>query len=286
MKRSNKAPARPFATKPTLSPAQRLAAEEAPYEGSLTSDDRRAAEVLIKHLFAPAHHRIDRLEYGAAYKLAGGAVGGDIVDVYHFDNGSVAFSIADISGKGAQAAIHAALVKYGIRCFCSTGLTPESALRALDRVYLENMSFERAESFASVFLGIFDDSRRSLTYASAGHEPVVLVQPGTAPYVLPPTAPLIGIFDDQHHLFKQGFVDTSPGTLLVATTDGVTEARSRDGGFFGMERLVQAIARNAERSPTELVAELLREVEDFAGNSLHDDVAAFAVRILPPPPGS
>ncbi|MFN2450592.1 MAG: PP2C family protein-serine/threonine phosphatase [Candidatus Baltobacteraceae bacterium] len=280
MKRTHKASLRPITTEPTLSPAQRLAADEAPYEGSFTDEDRRAAEVLIKHLFAPAHHRIDRLEYGATYRLAGGAVGGDIVDVYHFDNGSVAFSIADISGKGAQAAIHAALVKYGIRCFCSSGLTPESALRALDRVYLENMSFERADSFASVFLGVVDESRRSLTYSSAGHEPVVLMQPGTAPRVLAPTAPLIGVFDDQHHLFKQDFVDAYPGTLVVATTDGVTEARSRDGSFFGMERLVEAVARNGERSATALVEDILSEVEEFAENSLHDDVALVAVRIL------
>lgn len=139
VKPSKKVVTRPFVAEPVLSPAQRLAADEPPYEGSLTDEDRRAAEVLIKHLFAPAHHRIDRLEYSVAYRLAGGAVGGDIVDVYHFDNGSVAFSIADISGKGAQSAIHAALVKYGIRCFCSSGYSGERAACARSSVFRKHV---------------------------------------------------------------------------------------------------------------------------------------------------
>lgn len=106
------------------------------------------------------------------------------------------------------------------------------------------------------------------------------MQPGEQPRVLAPTAPLIGIFDDQQHLFKQGFVETCPGTLLVATTDGVTEARSSDGGFFGMDRLLDTIAKNANQSPTVLIKNLIEEVQTFAGHKLQDDVAAFAVRII------
>lgn len=135
---------RPIATEPTLTPTERLAHGEPPRDEHFSAEDRQAAEVLIKHLFAPPLHRINGVEYATAYRLAQGAVGGDIVDVYHFDNGNVAFSIADISGKGAQAAIHAALVKYGLRCYASEGLTPERVLRSLDRVYLENNAFERS----------------------------------------------------------------------------------------------------------------------------------------------
>lgn len=273
---------RPLPTEPELTPPQALA----PYDGAqraiITPEERAAAEVLIRHLFAPSSHPIDGLEYGAAYALAEGAIGGDIVDVYHFDNGNVALSIADISGKGAPAAIHAALVKYGLRCYVSEGLTTERVLRSLDRAYIENNAFERTESFASVFTAIVDQDRRSLTYASAGHEPVLLARPGKALEVLSPTAPLIGVFDDQHHLFKQRQIPIEPGTVIFATTDGVTEARSPDRALYGMERLVAAVERELPSavSMNDLIGRVLGDVNDFTAGRFYDDIAVLAVRIF------
>src|SRR5579872_4061981 len=155
-----------------------------------------AASVLIAHLFAEGDHDIPGVSYAVAYRLAEVHSGGDIVDVYGFDNGSVALSIADISGKGTQAAVHAALIKYGLRAYASHGLTPERTMRAMDRLYLENSTFENVESFASVFLGIVDPKRRALTYSSAGHDAVILVHPHLSAKLLGPTAPVIGVFDD------------------------------------------------------------------------------------------
>lgn len=270
---------RPLVTEPTLTPAQRLAATEQVRETPFTDDDRQAAEVLIRHLFAHDERRIDRVEYDVAYKLSAGAVGGDIVDVYHFDNGNVLLAIADISGKGAQAAIHAALVKYGLRCYASSGLTAERVLRSLDRAYVENNAFERTESFASVFLAIVDADRRSMAYSCAGHEPVFLRRPGGETRVLVPTAPLIGVFDDQHHLFTQKVVDLEPCTLIVVTTDGYTEARSPDGTFFGMDRLRASIDRYADLPVSEIVATLMDDVDRFTAGGLRDDIALCAFRI-------
>ncbi|HTU70164.1 MAG TPA: PP2C family protein-serine/threonine phosphatase [Candidatus Baltobacteraceae bacterium] len=274
--------ARPLVTEAVLSPAQKLAAQEPPAAAHLSEQERAAAELLIRHLFATSEHRIDGVEYHAAYALAEGAVGGDIVDVFHFDNGNVALSIADISGKGAAAAVHAAVVKYGLRCYASEGLTAERVLRSLDRVYIENNAFERTESFASVFVGILDRDRRSLAYASAGHEPVMLCRPGAALEVLHPTAPLIGVFDDQNHLFKQRHIEIEPGTILVLTTDGATEARSPGGELFGMERLAAAVS-HAVRSATTMeyvVGAVMREVERFCDGRLRDDIAVLAVRVF------
>lgn len=273
---------RPVLADPELTPAQRLAAEEPGAPDTLSAEDRRAAEVLIRHLFAPISHRIDGLEYDVAYALADGAVGGDIVDVYHFDNGNVALAIADISGKGSAAAIHAALVKYGLRCYASEGLTAERVLRSLDRVYVENNAFERTESFASVFLAIIDRDRRAITYACAGHEPVFLYRPGRGIEILQPTAPLIGIFDDQHHLFKQRQIEIEPGTVLVLTTDGVTEARNADGELFGMGRLLDAITSTLPHAVAmrDVTDGILHAVEHFSAHRLHDDIAILAARVF------
>jgi serine phosphatase RsbU (regulator of sigma subunit) len=239
-----------------------------------------AAEILIEHLFANTDARIPGITYAVAYRLAEEFIGGDIVDVYHFDNNSVAFSIADISGKGARAAVHAALIKYGLRAFSSHGLAPERALRSLDRLYLENNNFEQNESFATVFFGLIDPKRKVMTYASAGHEPVIVVQPDGNVEVLAPTAPLIGVFDDQHHLFTQDVVTLSPGALFVATTDGVTEARNSAGEMFGMERFIEVVTVNFQADLKRLIHVVIDEAQAFSGGRLVDDMAIMAARFL------
>jgi len=239
-----------------------------------------AAKVLVEHLFAQNDVIIPGISYAVSYKLAEGPTGGDIVDLYHYDNDSIACSIADISGKGPHAAVNAALIKFGLRAYSSEGLTPERVIRAMDRLYLENNSFEKAESFASVFFGIVDPTRRLMTYTNAGHEPVLIVFPDGRAQVLQPTAPLIGVFDDQHHLFKQAFVYLPAGTLFVGATDGVTEARSPDGEFFGMDRFVAVAVANRLLPATELVQTIMDVVQAFCHGKRADDIAISAVRFL------
>jgi sigma-B regulation protein RsbU (phosphoserine phosphatase) len=249
-------------------------------EGVANVADWTAAKVLVEHLFARDTSKIAGIEYAVGYQLANGLTGGDIVDVYHFDNDAASFCIADISGKGTEAAVHAAMVKYGMRAYASQGLSPERVLRALDRLYLENTAFEKIESFASVFFGLVDSSRRIMQYASGGHEPVAIIVPGQRARAIVPTAPLIGVFDDQHHLFKQGFVELPPGTVFVATTDGITEARSPDRAFFGMEAFIDVIEEKAAAPVDEIVQTLIDRVRAFSNDNLRDDIAIVVARFL------
>ncbi len=239
-----------------------------------------AAQVLVQHLFAQNNIGIPGVAYAVGYKLAQGNTGGDIVDVYHYDNNAVAVAIADIAGKGPQAAIHAAMIKYGLRAYSSAGMTPERVIRALDRLYLENNAFEKIESFASVFFGSIDPTRRLMHYTCAGHEPVFLICPDGRCIALPPTAPLIGIFDDQHHLFKQAFIDVGPGTIFLGTTDGVTEARDTNGTFYGMERLIALVSANRTLPEADIVAIILQDVDAFCGGKRRDDIAIVVMRFM------
>ena len=250
-------------------------------DGTLPEATTEEAEkVLVEHLFAQNNITIPGLSYAVGYKLAVGPTGGDIVDVYHYDNNCVAFAIADISGKGPHAAVNAALIKFGLRAYSSEGMTPERVIRALDRLYLENNAFEKTESFASVFFGIVDPTRRLMTYANAGHEPVLLIAPDGTSTVLAPTAPLVGVFDDQHHLFKQAFVEISAGTLFIGATDGVTEARDKKGELFGMDRFVEIAAATRKFAEPEIVQAIVEATLTFCDSQRRDDIAIAAVRFL------
>lgn len=239
-----------------------------------------AAKVLVEHLFAPGNIALPGISYAVSYKLAEGPTGGDIVDIYRYDNDSIAFSVADISGKGPHAAVNAALIKFGLRAYSSEGLTPERVLRALDRLYLETNAFEKSDSFASVFFGILDPTRRLMSYTNAGHEPVLLISASGTPSVLPPTAPLVGVFDEQHHLFRQAFVEIDAGMVLVAATDGITEARNAHGELFGMDRFTAVATANRALPEADLVGTIVAAVQTFCAGRLRDDIAILAVRFL------
>jgi sigma-B regulation protein RsbU (phosphoserine phosphatase) len=102
--------------------------------------------------------------------------------------------------------------------------------------------------------------------------------PGQPARTIEPTAPLIGVFDDQHHLFKQSYVDLPPGTIFVATTDGITEARNPAGEFFGMAGFIDVIEAHAHGSMEQIVAALIEEARTFSADRLRDDIAVVAAR--------
>ncbi len=263
--------------------------EAAPAEMHVSADDPAlhpqtydAATLLVQHLFTPQPKTLNRLEYAIEYRLAQGDAGGDVVDVYLFDNGSVAFSVSDIAGKGPRAAVHAALIKFGLRAYASEGLTSERVLQSLNRLCLENGGDEGEPTFATVFFGHVDAERRVMGYASAAHDTVFMVHPNERAVVLPTTAPLLGVFDTQVHLFAERYVEIVPGTVLVAVTDGVTDARRGNIEFFGIQRVLDLINENFEKTPmTQLAKLLMTQASDFwDSDHLRDDMAVLAVRFL------
>jgi len=236
-----------------------------------------AADLLLRHLFVPPAQRIEGIEYAAIYRFAEKHSGGDVIDVYCCAGEKICFSLTDISGKGVQAALHAGLVKYGIRAFASERQTAGTVLRALNRFYLENDTFERTDSFASVFFSQYDPVDRTLTYASAGHEGIVISLPRDGVQTLAPTGPLIGIFPDEPGLFSEVSIKVPPASIVLAVSDGVTEAR-HGGDLFGMDPLMAALRSNGTHTMTDLCCEVARSAVRFSHQHVIDDIAVLAAR--------
>jgi sigma-B regulation protein RsbU (phosphoserine phosphatase) len=237
------------------------------------------AHVLVQRLFGGIQQQIPGMRYAIAYRAANGQSGGDIADVFHYDNDHVSFLIADIAGKGSAAAAQAAMVKYGLRTLASAGLMPESVMRSLNRLYFESATFEsQPESFATVFFGIIDATRRFLFYSNAGHEPVLVIFPDGSHTLLDVTGPLIGVFGDQHHLFKQATIELPVGTLLIAGTDGITETRGAGGAFYGIDRFIACALENRNTSESDIAQTLLADVNAFSTSGQRDDIAIIVTR--------
>lgn len=236
-----------------------------------------AADVLLRHIFVPPAQVVPGLHYAAIYRFAEKHSGGDVIDVYQCGPQSTCFALTDISGKGVGAALHAGLVKYGIRAYATEGHPPRTVLRMLNRFYIENDQFERSDSFASVFFARYNAPSRELSYASAGHEGLLFLSPRGEVTVLQPSGPVVGILPDAPDIYTDGTMKVRTGSILIAVSDGITEAR-RDGHLFEMKRFIDCALEHRHGSVEDLACSVARAAARFAGDRVIDDMAVLAVR--------
>jgi serine phosphatase RsbU (regulator of sigma subunit) len=229
---------------------------------------------------------VSKIEIAAFYKAMVG-VGGDYYDFIELSDGKLAFCIGDVSNHGVGPAIIMALFRAQIRSILRRGE------RNLKKILLEvnaNLYEETPDHiFITFFIGIFDPVTSQIEYVSAGHvKPLFYDASKNKIHELPAGGLPLGM--DENSFFettieRRGII-LDPGDIFFQYTDGLDEARSKDGGFFGKQRISQLILSNGSKSATELIAELVKEAELHTNenlsksgvSTLHDDMAMIVIR--------
>lgn len=201
-------------------------------------------------------------------------VSGDFFDVVPLADGRIAFALADVSGKGINAALLMAKTASLFRCLAKRLDGPGRLLAAIDAELAETGA---SGMFVTMVAGVLDPARGTVVLANAGHEPPLLISGGTARLLeeeggLPP----LGVVPE---LFVAGCPESTvalDGGTLYLFTDGLTEAKGADGtmlGSDGVQRLLaQFAALPARRRLEALVAAL-----PGGTASLRDDVTVMVV---------
>ena len=213
-------------------------------------------------------------------------VAGDFYDAFELPTGHIGLIIADVSGKGVGAALFMALFQSLLRASAerasavTKGPAPSDEAILTEAITSTNDYITRvhkhAHMFASVFFGLLDPETGILHYVNAGHEPPVVIGPEGPGTRLPPTGPALGLLAGAS--FEVGTVVLASGDLLLAYTDGVTEARNGRRDFFTEERLLNVIAQPAPTAAS-LLDRIEQAVSDFAGKAASsDDLTLLAVR--------
>ena len=199
-----------------------------------------------------------------AYRPADGpGAGGDFYDVISLAGGKTAILIGDVSGHGRAALGRTALARYTLRAYVEAGLEPREALQIAGSVLTGKLEGD----FVTSLVAIHDAAAGTLTYATAGHPPpIVIASPDFAP-VLVGTAPPLGVGAGTGQ--RQTTLPFPPGAIAFFYTDGLSEARTADGQL-GVERL-EAIVR--ELGPEVTAKQVIDRVRSSAG-SIADDAAA------------
>ena len=216
------------------------------------------------------------VEVATAYRAAR-EVGGDFYDTYELPArpGMLGIAVADVTGKGVTAALMMAFSRAVLRSAAYNGSGPADALRRTNRVLANEV---RTGLFLTALVLELDGSSGALRFASAGHEPPLLLRAGVPePVELPAGGAMLGLFDELEP--EERTLDLAPGDLVLAYTDGVTDALDSSGDRFGDVRLRELLGRGGELSARDVVDRILAGVHAFAGSEPPaDDITLVAIR--------
>ena len=202
------------------------------------------------------------------------AIGGDLYDFIPYSMSRMGIVIGDVSGKGAPAAIYAALVSGILRSHAPIEPTPSEMLSAVNLSLAER----RIEAqFVSLIYAVWDDERSMLTVANSGLPRPIYVRGGSNEVIEATGLPL-GLFDDAD--YDEFTFRMKPGEMFVFFSDGILDARNRSGDMFGRTRVAKIVAECAAKSADCVVDALFKAVADHsAGVETFDDQTVVAIRV-------
>jgi len=223
---------------------------------------------------APPH--LANLEVAAKFSPAR-AIGGDLYDFVDYSLSRFAMVIGDVSGKGAPAAIYAALVSGILRSHAPIEPGPAEMLSAVNF----SLGERRIEGqFVSIIFALWDDSNLTLQVANSGLPRPLYCHDGKIEVIEATGLPL-GLFDDAD--YDEFTFHAKPGDMFVFFSDGILDARNQAGDMFGRRRVEEIVAKSCEFSADWVVDSLFKAVaEHAAGVETFDDETVVAIKVKNP----
>jgi sigma-B regulation protein RsbU (phosphoserine phosphatase) len=242
--------------------------------------DIEIARDVQQRLFPQEYPPIPGLDYAGACRAALG-VGGDYYDFIPLSKTRLGIAIGDVSGKGIPASLLMATLRAYLRgaqtIHHQADLT--EVMRNLNKLVYES---SEANRYATLFYGELDVTSRALTYVNAGHNPpMVFRQSDTVREVLrlDTGGTVIGLMEDS--VYRQDCVTLATGDVLVAFTDGISEAMNAADEEWGEERLMDAVRPNRTLTARTLIERLITSADKFAAAApQHDDMTLLVVRAI------
>ena len=210
-------------------------------------------------------------------------VSGDYYD-YQLVDGKLAIAIGDVAGKGISAALLMATIQAAMRMelrasaelpASRNGLRFSTA-RMVSELNQQLHATTSPEKYATFFFAIYDQQTGMLTYTNAGHLQPVLFRGGAATF-LEVNGTVVGAFPFSQ--YEESKLELKSGDLLVCYTDGVTEPENEYGEMFGEERLIELVAKNADRDEAQIIESVMERVREWTGApELSDDMTVLLAR--------
>ena len=216
----------------------------------------------------------------AAFSEPALQVGGDYYDFFPLDDRRLGVAVGDVSGKGMPAALYMTMMKGFLQSTARPDAKPSEILAHLNRKFYQ---IAEPNVYVTLLYGILDLDTGTLTYARAGHNPLLVYRPAAdATYILQP--PGLGIGLEAGPLFDRAIRDETfrlqPGDMLLLYTDGLSEARNAAEQEFGSDRVVELLKASANGSAEGVLQEIRSHYNTFLGtHPPHDDITCVVIRV-------
>jgi PAS domain S-box-containing protein len=233
---------------------------------------RNAAEILQRSLLPERLPEVGFAQLAARYVPGSSeiTIGGDWYDAMVPEDDRLVMAIGDVAGHGLRAAVVMGRARHSLEFCMSEGLSPGVMLQRMNRF----LYGAREPDLVTAAVASFDARTRMLTVASAGHPPILLVEPsGATTYVQVVNGPPLAAMEEPR--YEEVRVEVAPGSLVLLYTDGIIERRGEQlaSGFARLSRSVQ----EGPAGPGELADHLLRNLLPVDGPD--DDAAILAARL-------
>ena len=237
-------------------------------------EEERTITEKLQQAFRSESEPLPNCDVGTAYRAASShlAVGGDVFDVHRLNDSKALLFIADVSGKGVDAAVLTAFIKFTIRGIAIRHYEPSAILAEFNTAFSQGV--KDPSLFVSMLVGVLDTQTFAFHYASAGHDSA-FVRRWDRVERLDVTGPVLGVMDEP---FGSRTIALLPGDTVVLATDGLTEARNRAGVVLGDDGAMRLIER-APRAAQALADSLVAQVRVIVGRRLRDDLAILVIRV-------
>ena len=201
-------------------------------------------------------------------------IGGDMFDFLEYSGERVAFVLGDVSGKGAPAALYAALVSGLLRSTASLEPHPAQMLSAINL----SLNERRIEAqYVSLAYAIWDDDSRIMTFANSGLPRPFLCKKGAVSRIESTGLPL-GLFEDAD--YDEVTVRAESGDIFVLVSDGILDAFNAAGEQFGPKRVEEVIQQSCRLQAKEIVQAIFDAVDKYRGTrATFDDETVLAVKV-------
>ncbi|MGQ0604448.1 MAG: PP2C family protein-serine/threonine phosphatase [Anaerolineales bacterium] len=203
-------------------------------------------------------------------------VGGDLYDVIKIDEEHVGLLMADVSDKSVHAALIMAVTRTLFLAHARRSLSPEEVAMAVHNGLLEVSTND--DMFVTVFYGVLNINTGVMPYVRAGQdEPLLYRAAGGPPETLSADGRFLGMWPDLK--LEELSVQLRPGDLLVAYSDGVTDAVDTDIQLYGRERLLALIDRYRAEAPKVVCSAIFSAVLEYRGDApAFDDITVLVTR--------
>ena len=242
------------------------------------SRDLEIAREIQANILPKAYPEASTFELAGAYRSAL-EVGGDYYDFIDFDNGDLGILIADVSGKSLPGMLVMLLTRDIVKRLARSFDDPANLLAAVNTEVLGNI---KKGMFVTMFFGILNPKSGVFRFASAGHNPLLLLRADRRkPELIKTKGFPLGMVGPEPYgkRIENGEAKLSPADWLVLYTDGVNEAQDAQGNEFGMERFIGLVVANRGLPAGDLVKGILDGHSEFVGKTPQfDDITLIAVK--------